>query len=283
MGYGILSAEQCFNPRGTAGEVAAFRNQTCSEQNRLAGSRFGKQLLMLEAFGSLPVSRLQFVEAERLVQRVVISGGLSGIWSRSARMAFRRNDPGPERSAGRSHTRRPARLYVASASRHGTEAASMSRGRWRATPLARRGGTIQTRRSCYHHLCQRRSCASSSGWTMPTQCACWEFVASSIDKKYYWKDLEGREFESTSKRKVDVEPDWDSLSGTAKAVPVVAVLGHIDHGKTTLLDAICGTNVAENEPGGITQDVRAMTGFVEAAVELDTAVKGRRAGLDLQA
>jgi len=118
---------------------------------------------------------------------------------------------------------------------------------------------------------------------MPTQCACWEFVASSIDKKYYWKDLEGREFESTSKRKVDVEPDWDSLSGTAKAVPVVAVLGHIDHGKTTLLDAICGTNVAENEPGGITQDVRAMTGFVEAAVELDTAVKGRRAGLDLQA
>ena len=30
-------------------------------------------------------------------------------------------------------------------------------------------------------------------------------------------------------------------------------LGHINHGKTTLLDAICGTNVAENEPGRITQ------------------------------
>eukprot|EP00439_Symbiodinium_sp_Y106_P023789 s1976_g2.t3 len=278
MGYGILSAEQCFNPRGTAGEVAAFRNQTCSEQNRLAGSR-PRLRTRIRTTSNTPLAN--FISTA--TNACCAWRGLSGIWSRSARMAFRRNDPGPERSAGRSHTRRPARLYVASASRHGTEAASMSRGRWRATPLARRGGTIQTRRSCYHHLCQRRSCASSSGWTMPTQCACWEFVASSIDKKYYWKDLEGREFESTSKRKVDVEPDWDSLSGTAKAVPVVAVLGHIDHGKTTLLDAICGTNVAENEPGGITQDVRAMTGFVEAAVELDTAVKGRRAGLDLQA
>jgi len=38
---------------------------------------------------------------------------------------------------------------------------------------------------------------------------------------------------------------------------VVTLLGHVDHGKTTLLDALCGTKITDREVGSMTQQVRA--------------------------